>query len=249
MPLLLACAMAPADAGTMAYVDVPGGAFRSAIRYETEGDRLRVASFSLMARPVSNGEFALFLQRRPQWRRDRLPAIFSGPGYLSHWEAHDAPGAASDPQAPVVQVSWYAADAYCRDQQARLPTFLEWEYVAAADATRFDARGDARWQMRLLDDGTPRAMDAAPGARANAYGLHGIHGPVWEWSEDSASLLAGTDRRSGDDGDRLRYCGASSLAFSDRSQYAVLKRFVLMSGLQPADSLRSLGFRCARSRP
>ncbi|MQP74502.1 SUMF1/EgtB/PvdO family nonheme iron enzyme [Stenotrophomonas sp. MYb238] len=251
--LLLLLLLAPAAAGATeadaGYRGIPGGPFRSSVRFEQTSATQDVAAFSLMARPVSNAQFAAFLARNPQWRRDRVPAIFSSPGYLGHWALPDAPGEGLDPQAPVTHVNWYAADAYCRADQARLPTFLEWEYAAAADATRRDARGDHAWRLRQVNDGTPRAPDAAAGAPANAYGVHGLHGAYWEWSEDFASLLADSDRRGQEDGDALRYCGASAMAFNDPGDYGVVKRFVLLSALPPGATLGNLGFRCARSQP
>ena len=249
LPLVLASAFAVAGDGDSGYRHVEGGDFRSSVRFEEATSVMRVASFSLMAHPVSNRDFAGFLARQPQWRRDRIPAVFASPGYLGHWATADAPGPALDPSAPVVHVNWYAADAYCRAQQARLPRFVEWEYAAAADATRRDARGDAAWRMRQVNDGTPHAIDAAADAPANAYGIHGLHGAHWEWSEDVASLLGDGDRRGQQDGDALRYCGATALAFNDPGDYGVVKRFVLLSALQPGATLGNLGFRCARSTP
>ena len=245
---LLAGFVAPAMAGDPGYVDLPGGMFRSAIRYEERGDARRVASFALMERAVSNADFARFVERQPRWRRDRVAALFAGPGYLQHWAGADGPGADVDADAPVVRISWYAADAYCRAHGARLPTFLEWEYAAAADAERRDARDDPGWQARLLDDATPRALDAR-GGPANAYGIHGLHGVAWEWVDDFATLMGDSDKRGADDGDKLKYCGATSLAFNDRQHYGVMKRFALLSALQPANTLGNLGFRCARSQP
>ena len=253
--LALAVLLAPLPAiaadgtGEAEYRDIPGGDFRSSVRFEEATGTLPVASYALMARPVSNAQFAAFLARQPQWRRDRVPAVFASPGYLGHWARPDGPGAGVDADAPVVNVNWYAADAYCREQQARLPTFLEWEFAAAADATRRDARSDPHWRMRQVNDGTRHAMDAAPDAPANAYGVHGLHGAHWEWSADFASLLGEGDRRGQDDGERLRFCGATALAFNDANDYGVVKRFVLLSALQPGATLGNLGFRCARSQP
>ncbi|MCR6624786.1 formylglycine-generating enzyme family protein [Pseudoxanthomonas japonensis] len=251
--LLLALALAPAfavagDAGN-AYRLVEGGDFRSSVRFEEATRVVRVASFSLMENPVSNRDFSAFLEQQPQWRRDRIPAVFASPGYLGQWASADTPGDNVDLDAPVVHVNWYAADAYCRAQQARLPRFVEWEYAAAADATRRDARRDAAWRMRQVNDGTPHALDAAPDAPANAYGIRGLHGAHWEWSEDVASLLGDGDRRGQQDGEALRYCGATAMSFNDPGDYGVVKRFVLLSALQPAATLGNLGFRCARSTP
>ncbi len=243
-----AASVVAGEAGT-GYRRVEGGDFRSSVRFEEATRIVRVASFSLMEKPVSNRDFAAFLASRPQWRRDRIPAVFASPGYLGHWAGADAPGDGVDADAPVTHVNWYAADAYCRAQQARLPRFVEWEYAAAADATRRDARGDTAWRMRQVDDGTPHAIDAAAGAPANAYGIHGLHGAYWEWSEDVASLLGDGDRRGQQDGNALRYCGASAMSFNDPADYGVVKRFVLLSALNPAATLGNLGFRCARSTP
>ena len=249
LPLLIAMSLAPALAGASDYRPIAGGDFRSSIRLEEGSATARVAPYALMARPVSNAQFAAFVAANPQWRRDRIPAVFASPGYLGHWATAEAAGPGIDPGAPVVHVNWYAADAYCRDQQARLPTFLEWEYAAAADATRTDARGDRAWRVRHVNDGTPAALDAAPGATANAWGVHGLHGAHWEWSDDIASLMGDSDTRGQEDGEALRYCGATALSFSDPGDYGVVKRFVLLSALQPGATLGNLGFRCARSQP
>lgn len=251
--LALSLVLAPATAGAtgtaLQYRQVDGGPFQSSVRFEEAAGTVQVAGFDLMERPVSNAQYAAFLAAHPAWQRGRVPAVFASPGYLGHWSTADAPGDALDPQAPVVHVNWHAASAYCRAHGARLPTFLEWEYAAAADATRRDARSDRAWRIRHIDDGTPRALDARPGAPANAWGVHGLHGAVWEWSEDFASLMGEGDRRGQDDGQVLRYCGATALSFNDRGDYGVVKRFVLLSALQPVATLGNLGFRCARSQP
>ncbi len=245
--LVLLATSSPA-APSAAYVEISGDAFRSTIRYEgNDGDR-EVADFALMQHAVTNGEFQAFVRQHPQWRRDRVPALFADSGYLSHWHAADAP-APYDADAPATHVSWFAADAYCKAQQARLPDWAEWEYAAAADPQRRDARSDPAWRSRLFADGTPRAVDAAHDAPANAYGIHGLHGASWEWVGDFATLLADSDKRGADDGDRLQFCGATGLSFNNRDDYAVLKRVALLSAMQPRSTLGNLGFRCARSRP
>ncbi len=135
----------------------------------------------------------------------------------------------------MVQVSWFAAQAYCESQGARLPTWDEWEYAAAADETRRDARkrpGLARthpaWYSRPSNQALPRAGLQAP----NAYGVQDLHGLVWEWTEDFSSLLVAGDNRNQGDADNAKFCGAGALSMDDRENYAVLMRVAMLSSLE-----------------
>lgn len=244
---LLAAATPPATASD--FIDIPAGEFRSTVRYG-DGDGARaVAPFSMSRNTVTIREFQGFVQAHPQWRRDQVPSLLADKGYLANWQHPHAAGEGVDPHAPVTHVSWFAADAYCKSVGARLPEWSEWEYVAAADATRRDARGDAAWLARSFADGTVHAMDARPAAAPNVYGVSGLHGRVWEWVGDYSTLLGDADKRGAEDGDRLQFCGATGLSFANRDDYAVLKRIALLSAMEPRSTLGNLGFRCARSSP
>jgi len=228
------------------FVEIPAGEIRSTVRYEGDDGKRHVDAFAMSARAVTVGEFEAFVRGNPQWQRDNVPSLLADSGYLSNPR-----GAGNAPRtdAPVTHVSWFAADAYCRSIGARLPDWAEWEYVAAADSTRTDARNDRAWRARTFDDGTPRAMDARAGAVANVYGVRGMHGAAWEWVGDYATLLADADKRGSEDGDRLQFCGATGLSFANRDDYAILKRVALLSAMEPRSTLGNLGFRCARSSP
>lgn len=247
--LVLLLPVAGVLAGDAAWVRLPGGDFHSALRYE-DVPVTHVAAFALQKRPVTNAEFLDFVEAHPQWRRDRVAPVFAGPRYLSHWAAPTRLGEQALPRQPVVQVSWFAASAYCQAQGARLPTWSEWEYAAAADETRRDARRDPAWRERIL--GWSARSSGAPLARAglqapNAYGVQDLHGLVWEWTDDYSSLLVSSDNRGQGDGDRLKFCGAGALAMDDPENYAVLMRVAMLSSLEARDTTANLGFRCARS--
>ena len=247
--LLFALPAAGVIAGGAAWVALPGGAFRSAMKYE-DGSNGRVARFALQKRAVTNGEFLSFVQMHPQWRRDRVPTVFADARYLSQWPtAATLAGADAQAAQPVVNVSWFAAKAYCNAQGARLPTWREWEYVAAADETHRDARRDPAFRARILgwysrsaDASLQRAGLQVP----NAYGVQDIHGLVAEWPDDFSSLLVSGDARNQGDGNTMKFCGAGSLAMADRQNYAVLMRVTMLSSLEARDTNGSLGFRCAR---
>lgn len=241
-------------AGSVAgrYAGLPGGIFKSVLKYEDAQQGVRIAPFALMRRPVTNAEFLAFVKTHPQWRRDNVPAVLAEPRYLSHWQSATELGPRALPQQPVIQVSWFAANAYCESLDARLPTWSEWEYAAAADETRRDARKDPAWRERILAWYSKPSNQALPRAglqTPNAYGIQDLHGLVWEWTDDYSSLLVSGDNRNQDDADKIKFCGAGALSMDDRENYAVLMRVAMLSSLEARDTTANLGFRCARNMP
>lgn len=250
LTLALLLCMAPAIAGADAgWAPLPGGEFRSVLRYEDTGGVVKVAPFELQRRPVTNAEYLAFVKAHPQWQRGRAPTVFAESRYLEKWRGPLDPGPLATPAQPVVQVSWFAAQAYCEAQGARLPTWSEWEYAAAADATRADARSDPAWRERILAWYSVPSGSALPDvgrSPADVHGVQDLHGLVWEWVEDHSAMLVSGDNREQGDPDQMRFCGAGALSMDDRENYAVLMRVAMLSALEGRDTTRNLGFRCAR---
>ena len=178
-----------------------------------------------------------------------MAPLFADAGYLH--KQGDAPIAPDVAERPVTSVSWFAAQAFCEAEGARLPTWYEWEYVAAADATRSDARRDPAWRARILGwySQSSHSAPASVGGPPNLYGVRDMHGLIWEWVDDFNALLVSADSRSQGDPDQLQFCGAGAISLQDRENYAVLMRVALLSSLRGADTTENLGFRCARTLP
>jgi formylglycine-generating enzyme len=251
--LLLAAALAVSASCAFAdarYVEVTAGSFRSALKLTGEPeDRLAVAPFRMRARYVTNADFLAFVSSEARWRRDRIAALFATRGYLSRWAGPLSLGPDAPPDAAVTGVSWFAARAYCASEKARLPHWIEWEYAAAADAQRRDARADTVRQARILSNlmasfSGPPATPVRHGP--NVYGLYGMHKLVGEWVDDYAALFADTDARDPGDSNALRLCGGAALAFSDRTDFSLLMRVAALTAMTPADSSSSVGFRCVK---
>jgi len=246
-----AFALSCVSAGAADYVPLPGGRFESVLPQgpvPTVSTPVDVKAFAMRVTPVTVGEYLAFVRTHPEWRRDRIAPLFADPSYLSGWTSALQPSQATPIDSPVVNVSWFAAGAFCESEGARLPSWLEWEYAAAADASRRDARGDPAWRRRILSwYERPNAATLAPvGGAPNAYGVRDLHGLVWEWVDDYNALFIAGDSRTQGDPDLLKFCGAGAINIIDRDSYAVLMRIALLSSLNAADTTGNLGFRCVR---
>lgn len=240
----------PSEAKTIgaSYRNVPAGELRSALPPDGKSSLAKVSKFSMRARPVTVREFQHFVAMHPKWQRQGLPRLLADSNYLSTWPSSTT-ASAIVLQQPVTEVSWFAAQAYCESEGARLPTWHEWELVASADPTRADARSDPRWRNSILQWYSRPSGSVLPKVGTgftNLYGISDLHGLIWEWTYDFASLMVSVDNREQGDPDTLRFCGVGALSMNDRDNYAVLMRIALLSSLQANSTTRNLGFRCAK---
>ena len=116
----------------------------------------------------------------------------------SQWKAVMGENPAAFPtcgtDCPVERVSWHDVQAFVEKLNQRedtstyrLPTEAEWEYAARAGSTTAYSFGDDKSQLRAHAwyrgngrDRTHRVGKKQP----NAWGLHDVHGNVWEWVQD-----------------------------------------------------------------
>jgi formylglycine-generating enzyme len=223
------------------FVPVPGAELRSAVPLGRQ-DQVTVPAFLLQRHPVTNAEFLEFVTTQPQWRRGSVPATLAEADYLGHWAGPLDPGPRAGPAQPVTRISWFAAEAYCDAEHARLPNWYEWELAAAASTTRRDARADPGWRQQMLEWYAHPIGDHLPAVEqgtADVYGLYDIHGLVWEWVHDFDSLLPA-------DADPERFCGSGAQDLQQKENYPVLMRIALLGSLRAADTGHGVGFRCAR---
>src|SRR5512144_891871 len=162
------------------YVTMPGGSYASVLPPDGKFAPAVVDAFRLRTLPVTNGEFLDFVRANPQWARYRIASLFADDQYLSHWAGPLSLGSAGRNQ-PVTRVSWFAAEAYCESEHARLPTWYEFEYTAAADESHADARSDPTWREHILDWYSRPSTTALPdvgGTPKNFYGVYDMHGLI-----------------------------------------------------------------------
>ncbi len=78
-----------------------------------------IDSFYIDKYLVTNAQFKRFVDQNPQWQPLRISKDLHNGNFLTHYAQGYSPDEADH---PVVNVSWYAAAAYCRWAGKRLPT-------------------------------------------------------------------------------------------------------------------------------
>ena len=199
---------------------IPGGRFRlgsspdSAFVFDNEqwAHLVEVQPFSISRTAVTNEQFAAFVAeggyQRPElwseagwrWRQDVAAEhpVYWQPLADGQWLRRNFDQLLPlELHHPVLHVSWYEAEAYCRWGERRLPTEAEWEMAASAEPTSDGRALTGRKRQYPWGDDPPtleranldwRAMgclpvDALP-AGESAFGCRQMLGNVWEWTAD-----------------------------------------------------------------
>jgi formylglycine-generating enzyme required for sulfatase activity len=204
-------------------------------------------------------------------------ALGNYPVTFANWDAAIAVGARLDrpvdegwgrDRRPVIGVSWEDARSYIdwlnrrlgladRPDAYRLPSEAEWEFACRAGTTTSFSFGDAvstaqaNFNGDTCDGGENRRKTTPVGAfPPNPFGLHDMHGNVWEWCEDAWNAdYSGTGRP--DDGSAWS-SGITSRRVVRGGSWksgALELRSASRSSYSPIDRGDNIGFRLARTLP
>ncbi|MBI3014702.1 MAG: ergothioneine biosynthesis protein EgtB [Candidatus Tectomicrobia bacterium] len=199
-------------------VEIPGGTYwlgaTSDLAFVFDNEKwahpVQVRTFRIARAPVTNAEFAAFVEDGGYRRREFWSAAGwiwreeSGASQPVYWE-RGAGGRWRDrsfdqlvsleDHLPIIHVNWYEADAYCRWAGRRLPTEAEWEMAASLDPLpggRESAERKRRYPWGDEPPSTERAhldfarlgciaVGSLP-AGDSAFGCRQMIGNVWEWT-------------------------------------------------------------------
>jgi formylglycine-generating enzyme required for sulfatase activity len=157
---------------------------------------------------------------------------------------------------PVSNVSWYDAVAFCdwlselSGDGYRLPTEAEWEYACRAGTTTRYSFGDSTHDLGLYawySGNAGKRTQTVGNLRANAWGLHDMHGNVWElcsdWYDESYYSESPSSNPAGPTNGQNRVHRGGSWG-GDASHLRAANR----NYASPDVTMSFLGFRCARDK-
>jgi formylglycine-generating enzyme required for sulfatase activity len=107
------------------------------------------------------------------------------------------------PTHPVENVNWFDAREFCQafgkltGRPIRLPTEAEWEYACRATTTSEYWSGNDEAALKRVgwySDTSNQQTQPVGKLGKNKWGLHDVHGNVWEWCEDSNARFTAEDR-------------------------------------------------------
>jgi eukaryotic-like serine/threonine-protein kinase len=213
-------------------ISIPGGEFKmgrdDGNDFEKPAHTVRVETFYIDATEVTNEQYKQFIDAQ----RRQPP---------KHWR--DGRYADGEAPLPVVNVSWYDADAYAKWAGKRLPTEAEWEYAARGADGRLYPYGN-EWKSQFSSaapspnqPGELRAVGSYPNG-ASPFGVLDMAGNVAEWTANDYKPYLGSRARP-QEGQKVVRGG--SFTNPPEQQTATDRYFNF-----PSRTFEYIGFRCAK---
>lgn len=209
-------------------VDIPSGSFTMGSNdYDDEKNphQVTLKAFQMSKYPITQKQYQAVIGKNPSnFKRDE--------------------------NYPVECVSWHDAVRFCEElskrigQKVKLPTEAQWEYACRAGSTGkycfgddVNELGNYAWYNKNSAGKTHPVGEKL----ANSWGLHDMHGNVWEWCEDvwhenyNGAPTNGSAWLTGGDHSRRALRGGSWADIRCRSAY----RYCYFAGISYYD----FGFR------
>jgi len=209
---------------------------------------LPILAFAMDETAVTNAEYLEFVKANPQWRRSKVNRLFADTNYLRHWKSDLSIGGPKNDidNSPVVNVSWFAAEAYAKWKNKRLPTIAEWELAAKGTPKNIGQKSLTDYILEWYTKPNLAKLPHVKSTYQNQYGLYDMNGLIWEWTFNFNSFIGSRDSRGNNEDELKNFCAGGALNVADKSDYATFLRFSFRGSLKGNYCIGNLGFRCAK---
>lgn len=181
---------------------------------------------------VTNQKYKLFVDN----------SKYQAPG---HWQQRQyEPGTA---ELPVVGVTWFDAEAYCKWANKRLPDEKEWEIASKGPNGKIFPWGNIYDESKgNLNTGKTTAVGAMKNDKSD-YGIYDMGGNVMEWTASWYKPYEGSTFTSKEFGEKNRVIkGAYGNVTGHYSMSNFFSRGSFRNFFKPEGKGRDVGFRCAK---
>jgi len=237
--------------------DAPRGRILGAF---TRGDPEVTNSIGMKLRLIQPGTFLMGSEKGAGDEKPVHRVTIAKPFYLGVCEVtqeqYEAvmgtnPSRFKGPNRPVESVSWQDAQELCRrlsereGVKYRLPTEAEWEYACRAGSSTEYCFGDSQAGLgdyAWFKENSGGTTHDAGQRKANAWGLHDMHGNVWEWCADWYGEYTTSDAEDprGPRSGEYRVLRGGSWYRDPEGQRSALRHY-----FEPSYSLMDMGVRVA----
>lgn len=167
--------------------------------------QVTLTAFRMSKYEITNAEYAAFLNAKSigsdgKYAGGAYPTeelIYSKDSWGLLYSSNQWKPVAGYENHPVIYVTWYGATEFATYIGGKLPTEAQWEYACRAGTTTPFSTGEfltnlqANYNWEYPYNGGTNTVTNPPGTTqavgtypANAWGLYGMHGNVWEWCND-----------------------------------------------------------------
>lgn len=261
----------PGSSHEVEFIKVVGGTFELGDSFE-QGDfderrlnKVKIDDYELSKFEITNTQFSLFLKtygsnevKSGEFEGEKL--IYENDKGLKYISGIWRPVSGYE-NFPVVGVTWYGANEFCKFNRYRLLTEVEWEYAAREQGQKIifgngsnvtNTRQINYTEISLLDSAEIKELKSNPnfhqsvGAYSpNILNLFQMSGNVWEWCQDWYAFNYDTSKHYNPTGPWLGYYKVIRGGAFNSSSKAV--RVYERSFLAPHRYSNDVGFRVARS--